>query len=175
MIVYMKGNIFEAPAQVITNAVNCVGVMGGGIALQFKERYPDMFRDYAARCVEKTVKPGEPYLFENGSVQVLNFPTKNDWRVDSKLEDIETGLKYLSENYGEMGIYSLALPALGCGLGGLDWNDVKPLVEKYLGDLPDLDVLVYEPLGEIGTKPRRAGAKSSDQDQDDLAAQGSFF
>lgn len=175
MIAYLKGNIFEAPAQVVTNAVNCVGVMGGGIALQFKERYPDMFRDYAARCESGDVSIGKPYLFENDTVQILNFPTKRDWRENSTLEDIEAGLQHLQKNYGELGIYSVALPALGCGLGGLEWNDVKPLIEKYLGNLPDLDVLVYEPLGEADKKPRRAGSKAGVQDQEGIAAQSSLF
>ena len=175
MIAYLKGNIFDAPAQVITNAVNCVGVMGGGIALQFKERLPDLFRDYAARCEAKQVRIGVPYLFENDTIQVLNFPTKNDWRNQSRLEDIELGLKYLASNYGAMGIYSIALPALGCGLGGLEWKDVKPLIEKHLGSLPDLDVLVYEPLDESAKKTRKTGSKDAQTSDEGIAAQGSLF
>lgn len=145
MISYTKGDILQSPAQVITNPVNCVGVMGKGLASQFKTKYPALFQDYSKRCANGDVKPGQPYLFENDEVQVLNFPTKRDWRNPSLLEDIENGLKFLAEHYRAMGIYTLALPPLGCGLGGLKWNDVKSLIEKHLGELPDLEVFVYAP------------------------------
>lgn len=143
MISYTTGDILSSPAQVITNAVNCVGVMGKGLALQFKSKYPSMFQDYSVRCKNNKVLPGRPYLYEDDQVQILNFPTKRDWRETSLLSDIEEGLIYLSQNFREMGIYSLALPALGCGLGGLKWNEVKPLIEKYLSALPDLEVFIY--------------------------------
>jgi hypothetical protein len=103
-----------------------------------------MFEDYEARCRRGEVRPGVPYLWENDSVQILNFPTKRHWRDDSILEDIEDGLRYLSENYPAMGIATLAMPPLGCGNGNLSWKDVKPLIEKHLGDVT-LEVFVYQP------------------------------
>jgi O-acetyl-ADP-ribose deacetylase (regulator of RNase III) len=152
MITYKTGDIFQTNAQVITNPVNCVGVMGKGLALAFKERFPDLFNDYVSRCERREVQPGKPYLWENDKVQVLNFPTKRHWKENSRLEDIEAGLKYLAENYAELGISSLALPPLGCCLGGLDWAQVKILIDKYLGPIDDLDVYVYE-TEAIGTNP----------------------
>jgi O-acetyl-ADP-ribose deacetylase (regulator of RNase III) len=144
MIVYKTGNIFESKAQVITNTVNCVGVMGKGLALAFKDKFPEMFQDYKSKCDSKMVKPGKPYLWENDKVQILNFPTKRHWKDNSLLSDIEDGLRYLATHYVSMGISTIALPPLGCGLGGLNWADVKQLIEKHLGQLEDLDVYVYE-------------------------------
>lgn len=144
MITYMKGNILESSAQVVTNPVNCVGVMGKGLALQFKNKYPIMFKDYVKQCAAGNIKPGKPYLWEDDFVQILNFPTKRHWRDNSLLIDIEDGLKYLASNYDNMGIDSLAIPPLGCGLGGLDWVDVKYLMEKYLSGI-DLEVYIYVP------------------------------
>ena len=144
MIIYKTGNIFNSNAQVITNTVNCIGVMGKGIALQFKNKFPEMFLDYKKKCDNKEVILGVPYLWNNGQVQVLNFPTKGHWREGSNLSDIESGLKYLSENYKKLEINSIALPPLGCGHGGLNWKDVKNLINKYLGPLDLLDVYAYE-------------------------------
>lgn len=144
MITYIVGDIFQSSAQVLTNPVNCVGVMGKGLALEFKNRYPNLLEDYKARCNRNEVRLGVPYLWENDSVQILNFPTKRDWKENSVLKYIEDGLKYLAENYQKMGIQSLAMPPLGCGLGGLEWSEVYPLIEKYLRDIPDLEVYVYE-------------------------------
>jgi O-acetyl-ADP-ribose deacetylase (regulator of RNase III) len=143
MITYIENNIFSSPAQVLTNTVNCVGVMGKGLALEFKNRHPAMFGDYKRRCDRGEVRPGFPYLWEDDRVQVLNFPTKRHWRDDSRLEDIEAGLQYLAAHYKDMGVYTLALPQLGCGNGGLQWSEVHPLVDKYLASLPDLEVFVY--------------------------------
>lgn len=145
MVTYVQGDIFQSPAQVLTNTVNCVGVMGKGVALEFKNRYEGLFDAYKALCDKNAVMLGKPYLWENDLVQILNFPTKRHWRDDSRLEDIETGLKYLAANYATMGIDSLAMPALGCGNGGLNWNDIQPLIDKYLGSIVDLDVYVYQP------------------------------
>lgn len=146
MITYVQGNIFDSPAQVITNTINCVGVMGAGLAIQFKNQYPDLFEDYLQRCQQGEVKPGIPYLFENDEVQVLNFPTKRHWKEPSQIKDIEAGLSYLASKYKELGIYTLALPPLGCGQGGLQWSDVKPIIEKHLAQIIDLEVFVYEPI-----------------------------
>lgn len=150
MIIYKNGNIFNSNAQVVTNAVNCVGVMGKGIALQFKSKFPAMFLDYQKKCESKEVRLGVPYLWSDAEVQILNFPTKGHWREDSNLSDIELGLKFLAEHYEQLEINSIALPQLGCGNGGLNWKVVKNLINKHLGPLDLLDVYVYEDyLGEI--------------------------
>jgi len=159
MVRYTTGDIFKSPAQVITNPVNCVGVMGGGLALEFKKRYADLFGDYVERCKKNLVKPGQPYLFETADTQILNFPTKRHWKDVSLIEDIESGLKFLAENYAEMGIFYLALPALGCGLGGLEWSDVKHLIDKHLGPVADLEVMVFEPA-ETGIKSGKRSTES---------------
>lgn len=145
MITFVDGNIFDSPAQVITNTINCVGVMGKGLALEFKRRFPKMYEDYRIRCQKGDVLPGRPYLWEDDKVQILNFPTKRHWRENSRLDDIEEGLRYLANHYQEMGLHTLALAPLGCGNGGLNWNDVKPLIERYLGSVPDLEVFAYRP------------------------------
>jgi O-acetyl-ADP-ribose deacetylase (regulator of RNase III) len=145
MITYKQGDIFNSNAQVITNTVNCVGVMGKGLALTFKQRFPDMFADYQSKCEKGQVAVTTPYLWDNGKVQILNFATKKHWKDNSNLDDIKSGLLYLAQNYDEMGISSIALPPLGCGLGGLKWNDVKALIDQILGSIHDLDVFVYEP------------------------------
>lgn len=145
MITYKTGNIFNSKAQVITNTVNCVGVMGKGLALEFKNRFPEMFYDYQSRCAKGSVQVDRPYLWESETVQILNFATKKHWRDNSNLNDIKSGLLYLAQNYDKMGISSIAIPPLGCGLGGLNWNDVKTLIENVLGPIHDLDVFVYEP------------------------------
>lgn len=137
---YVSGNIFDSSAQVLTNPVNCVGVMGAGLALHFKDQYPEMFSDYRQKCLNKQVLPGVPYLWEN---RILNFPTKRHWRAYSRLDDIDSGLKYLSENYYLMGIKSVAIPSLGCGHGGLKWEVVKPLIEHHIAGLPYLTVYIY--------------------------------
>jgi hypothetical protein len=105
-----------------------------------------MFNDYKIKCEKSEVKTGKPYIWEDDKVQILNFPTKRHWKQKSHLEDVEEGLKFLVENYAQMGIYSLALPPLGCGLGGLKWADVKNLINKHLGPTEDLDVYVYEKI-----------------------------
>jgi O-acetyl-ADP-ribose deacetylase (regulator of RNase III) len=172
MVTFVRGDIFKSPAQVLVNSVNCVGVMGKGIALEFKKRYPQMYNDYKARCDKGQVRPGEPYLWEDDSVQILNFPTKRHWRENSVLQDIEDGLKCLSKSYECLGIQSIAMPPLGCGLGGLSWSDVQPMIVKYLGAIPDLDVYVYEPqqVGAIKMDQNNAGSDSKD-DAEKISAQ----
>ena len=149
MVTFTSGDIFSSPAQVLTNTVNVVGVMGAGLALEFKRRYPAMFEDYRARCERQGVLPGEPYLWEDDRVQILNFPTKRHWQNPSRLEDVDNGLQFLAANYQRLGIQSVALPPLGCGLGGLKWEQVRPLIVKHLGGLPDLEVYVYEPSAAV--------------------------
>lgn len=119
--------------------------MGKGIALEFKRRFPAMFASYQKRCSDHAVRLGEPYLWEDDTSVILNFPTKDHWKGDSKLEYIEAGLKWLAASYQELGIHSIAMPPLGCGNGGLNWLDARPLMEQYLAPLPDLEVFVYEP------------------------------
>lgn len=171
MVTYVQGDIFQSPAQVLTNTVNCVGVMGKGVALEFKNRYRGLFEDYKALCDKRAVVPGKPYLWENDRVQILNFPTKRHWKDNSRLDDIEAGLKYLADNYAKMGIDSIAMPALGCGNGGLQWSNVQPLIDKYLGSILDLDVYVYQPLqAGVGTDPSKSKDKSQLSLWDETAA-----
>ena len=142
-----RGDLFESEAQTLVNAVNTVGVMGGGIALAFKRRFPDMFADYARRCAAGEVKIGEPYLFTGESSSdkwVLNFPTIGDDWAPTRMNDIRDGLAHLRRHYREWGIASLAMPALGCGVGGLDWKDVEPVLQEGLSDL-DIPVELYAP------------------------------
>ena len=142
MIKYLEGDIFTSPAQVIVNTVNTVGVMGKGIALSFKQAYPEMFQAYKKACENKTFQMGNLMLWREIDHWVLLFPTKENWRNPSKIEYIEQGLKKFAENYMKMSINSIAFPRLGCGNGGLDWQEVKPLMEMYLKPLP-IDVYIY--------------------------------
>jgi len=141
------GNLFEGNAKTIVNTVNCVGVMGKGIAQEFKARYPAMYKDYVNHCEAGKVQPGVPYLFSDmlGN-SILNFPTKKHWRSPSKLEDIIHGLDIFVEKYKAWGIESIAFPPLGCGNGGLDWEVVGPIMYQKLLPL-DIDVEIYAPFG----------------------------
>lgn len=141
------GDIFTSNAQTLVNTVNCVGVMGKGVALEFKKRFPAMCSDYEFRCSRKDVQLGEPYLYQDiTGLKILNFPTKGHWRSASRLADIESGLEYFSKHYLEWGITSIAMPPLGCGNGGLDWSEVGPLIYRKLHALP-IDIEVYAPYG----------------------------
>lgn len=141
------GDLFESRTQTLVNTVNCVGVMGKGVALEFKKRFPAMFKDYTARCERKQVHLGEPYLYRDASGrQVVNFPTKDHWRSPSRLTDIERGLDFFAQHFAEWGVTSVAMPPLGCGNGGLEWSEVGPLVYRKLHQLP-IDVEVYAPYG----------------------------
>lgn len=141
------GDILESKAQTLVNTVNCVGIMGKGIALEFKSRFPEMFKDYQMRCEKKEVKPGKPYIYKGLFLPwIINFPTKLDWRSVSKIRDIEEGLKYLVDHYQEWGIESLAVPPLGCGNGQLDWRDVGPLIYKMHEPIK-IPVEMYAPFG----------------------------
>lgn len=147
MISVRVGDLFASKAQTLVNTVNCVGIMGKGIALEFKKRFPEMFRDYVKRCDAKQVKLGQPYLFADLMSQwVLNFPTKDHWRSVSNLADIVEGLKYLQAHYQEWGITSLAVPPLGCGHGQLEWKVVGPTLYRYFNEL-DIPVELYAPHG----------------------------
>jgi O-acetyl-ADP-ribose deacetylase (regulator of RNase III) len=151
MVELTQGNILKAEAEALVNTVNCVGFMGKGIALQFKKAYPDNFEDYRKACAAGEVQPGRMHIFELRSMLnpkfVINFPTKRDWRANSRYEDIEAGLEALVADVRRLGITSIAVPPLGCGLGGLDWNRVRPMIETAFAPLPSVRVLLYEPAG----------------------------
>src|SRR6266508_6326123 len=139
--------MFESDAQTLVNTVNCVGVMGKGIALEFKKRFPDMYADYVARCERGQVRLGEPYLYRTPVPPwILNFPTKDHWRSVSRLEDIIQGLDHLLQHYEEWGIKSIAVPPLGCGQGQLEWRVVGPTLYRYLSRM-DIPVELYAPHG----------------------------
>jgi len=143
MIYYVKGNLFEAPAQTLVNTVNTVGVMGKGIAKQFKDIYPDMFSNYRNLCERNEFSIGQLLLHKTPHKWILNFPTKMDWRQPSQAKYIEAGLKKFVATFSKIGIYSIAFPALGCGNGELSWDDVVyPLMHKHLSTLP-IDVFIY--------------------------------
>lgn len=142
MITYIEGDIFSSPAQVIVNTVNTVGVMGKGLALEFKNRYPKMFDSYKVACEKKKFQIGNLMLCHAPDHLILLFPTKENWRNPSKLEYIEKGLYRFVQSYAERNISSIAFPKLGCGNGELNWEDVKPIMEKYLKNLP-IDVYIY--------------------------------
>lgn len=161
MMELTQGNILRADAEALVNTVNCVGFMGKGIALQFKKAYPENFDAYHKACATGEVRPGRMFIFDLHSMlnprYVINFPTKRDWRANSRYEDIESGLKALVGEVRRLGIRSIAVPPLGCGLGGLDWNQVRPMIERAFANLPAVRVLLFEPAGapEARTMPVR--------------------
>ena len=142
MLKYVEGDLFCSPAQVLVNAVNTVGVMGKGIALEFKKRYPEMFLHYKEQCDKHKLVIGKLMLWYEPDYWILQFPTKEHWRNPSKMEYIEKGLMTFARKYADYNISSVAFPKLGCGNGELNWNEVKPLMEKYLKDLP-IEVYIY--------------------------------
>ena len=177
MIKYKTGDIFAADVEALVNAVNCVGVMGHGLALEFKKAFPENFKIYAAACKRKEVRPGTMFVFElrastpareasdallqqgdlfdsgtrpeGGPRYIINFPTKRHWRGKSRMEDIESGLAALAHEIRKRNIRSVALPALGCGLGGLDWVMVRECIELRLRKLNDVKIVVFEPSSAL--------------------------
>ena len=154
MIKYTTGDMLSAETEALVNTVNTVGVMGKGIALQFKDQYPNNFAAYHAACKAKQVEVGKMFVFEEQPMIgdkkiIINFPTKKDWKHKSKIEYVESGLKDLAKVIEERRIKSIAMPPLGCGNGGLDWGGVKVLIEKYLSGLTDVDIIVYEPNAAV--------------------------
>jgi len=149
MIRYMTGDLFESGVQALVNPVNCQGVMGAGLAKAFKERFPENFEAYKEVCELNGLEPGGTYTMfdEDADVYIINLSTKNRWREPSRLEWVGEGLEALRDNIVALEITSVALPALGCGLGDLRWSDVKPMIEGKLGDLNGVEVIVYEPGG----------------------------
>ena len=144
-VTVLAGDLSESKAHTLTNAVNTVGVMGKGIALGFKNRFPDMFHDYVRRCENGDVQVGRPYVYKGPTPPwVLNFPTKGHWRTPSRFDDISNGLDHLISHCRSWEIESIAVPALGCGAGGLDWLVVGPLLHQCLSQL-EIPVELYAP------------------------------
>lgn len=144
MIKFVKGNIFDSDAEALVNAVNTVGVMGAGIALEFKKRFPQNFDTYKGVCNKNALSIGDILIFKEGKT-IINFPTKAHWRDNSEYSYIQSGLKTLKTKLIELEIGSVAIPALGCGLGGLDWAIVKKMIVDELSDC-DICIHVYEPF-----------------------------
>jgi O-acetyl-ADP-ribose deacetylase (regulator of RNase III) len=149
----LVGDILQSKAQTLVNTVNCVGVMGKGIALEFKNRFPEMYQDYVVCCERGEVKPGVPYLYRGlFPPQVINFPTKDHWKSLSNIGDVEHGLEYLLAHVVQWRVESLAIPALGCGNGQLEWRIVGPLIYRFVKQM-DVPVEMYAPYG---TSPKEA-------------------
>jgi O-acetyl-ADP-ribose deacetylase (regulator of RNase III) len=149
MLIYYRTSLLESSAQTVVNTVNCVGVMGKGIAHAFRLRYPEMFPVYKKLCDDHLLQPGSLWLWRGGDQWVLNFPTKIHWRNPSRIEWVEAGLKKFVTEYAKRGITEIAFPRLGCGNGGLNWDDVRPLMEKYLTNLP-IPIYIHDYERAIG-------------------------
>lgn len=153
MFEYKKGNILQEQTEAIINTVNCVGIMGRGIALQFKQMYPENFKAYKLACDNGNVEPGSMFIFSLGKLfnpkYIINFPTKRHWKGKSNIQDIKSGLIALKEDIKRYEIKSIAIPPLGCGLGGLNWIEVKSLIEQTFNDLYDVKFIIYEPSDKI--------------------------
>lgn len=148
MIEFTKGNIFDSYSEAYVNPVNCVGIMGKGLAFEFKNKYPNNFLEYQKSCRQHNVVPGKMLVYKTGTTfpsYIINFPTKTHWRQPSKLEYIENGLDDLILNLIDLDIHSVSIPALGCGLGGLSWNTVKKLIIDKLSNVQNVQFLVFEP------------------------------
>jgi len=149
MIEYNNGDIIAEAVEALVNPVNCVGIMGRGLALQFKNAFPENFKAYEAACRRSEVQPGRMFVFATNQpkspLYIVNFPTKRHWRDRSRIEDIEAGLKALVKEIKTRGIRSIAIPALGSGLGGLNWTDIRPRIERALRGMDDLKVIIFEP------------------------------
>lgn len=156
MIEHASGNLLKADTEALVNTVNCVGHMGKGIALQFKQAFPDNFEAYARAVEAGDVVPGRMFIFETGMMvnprYIINFPTKQHWRGKSRIEDIESGLEALVREIRQLGIRSIAVPPLGCGNGGLEWSVVRPMIETALAAVPDVRVLLFSPSGAPDAK-----------------------
>lgn len=149
MLIYRRTSLLDSTAQTLVNTVNCVGVMGKGIAKEFKEREPEMFAAYKRICEKKLLAPGKLWLWRGAASLILNFPTKQHWRNPSKLEWIEAGLDKFVSSYQKLGIVEISFPRLGCGNGGLNWDDVRPLMEAHLRNLP-IQVYIHDYTVDVG-------------------------
>lgn len=148
MIRYTTGDLLRADVDALVNTVNCVGIMGRGVALQFKKAFPSNFADYKSACDRGEVMPGRMFITRRDALSgprfIINFPTKRHWKGKSRIEDIESGLDALRSQIQSHSITSIAIPPLGAGLGGLNWSDVRSRIEQRLADL-DIDIIVFEP------------------------------
>ena len=150
MIEYKNGNIFLSDAEALVNTVNCEGHMGKDLAFQFKKKYPEMGKDYKRICELGELKPGKLHFFEENNKLIINFPTKNKWRAKSKIEYIEEGLITLKDELIQRNIKSVAIPPLGSGNGGLNWNEVKQSIENQLNEISaKIKIEVYEPSASV--------------------------
>ena len=154
MIRFKTGDMLAEDAEALVNTVNCVGVMGRGIALQFKKAFPENFRAYSEACKRNEVRPGRMFVYETGRLTnpryIINFPTKRHWRGNSRMEDVEAGLRDLVDVIRKRNIRSIAIPPLASGLGGLVWDEVRPRIEeslRSLDDLGDRHIVIFEPYG----------------------------
>lgn len=161
MLEYTRGNLLEADAEALVNTVNCVGVMGKGIALQFKQAFPANYDEYRKVCKAEQLTPGTVLVHQTGVLgnprYIINLPTKNHWRGKSRIEDVRSGLRALVDTIARLEIKSVAVPPLGCGYGGLRWADVRELIEESFQSMPDVRVLVFEPAAapSPGDRPVR--------------------
>jgi O-acetyl-ADP-ribose deacetylase (regulator of RNase III) len=164
MISFTKGNLLKADVEALVNTVNTVGIMGKGVALMFKETFPENFKAYEAACKRKEVRVGKMHVVERlrlgGPKWIINFPTKEHWRNPSKLEWIASGLDDLVNVIKEKRIRTIAIPPLGSGNGGLSWETVRPIIEEKLSGVPDLQVMVYEPTSEYQNVAKRSGVET---------------
>jgi O-acetyl-ADP-ribose deacetylase (regulator of RNase III) len=149
MLIYHRTSLMDSTAQTVVNTVNCVGVMGKGIAAEFKARYPEMYETYREICDQRLLEPGKLWLWKDADQWVLNFPTKVHWRNPSRIEWIELGLQKFVAEYQRRCITEISFPRLGCGNGNLDWADVRPLMERYLAPLP-IAVFVHDFERDMG-------------------------
>jgi O-acetyl-ADP-ribose deacetylase (regulator of RNase III) len=151
MITFTQGDILKANAEALVNTVNCVGVMGRGVALQFRKAFPDNFKAYEAACKSHEVRPGKMFVYDLNSLCgvrfIINFPTKEHWKGKSRITDVQSGLADLADIVKRRRIRSIAIPPLGCGLGGLNWDEVRPLLIETFQSMPEITVLVFEPAG----------------------------
>jgi O-acetyl-ADP-ribose deacetylase (regulator of RNase III) len=149
MISFKQGNLLQENAEALVNTVNCVGVMGKGVALQFKQAFPENFQKYKKACTSKEVKSGQMFIVPTNQLlpprYIINFPTKRHWKEKSQLADIQAGLEALVKDVQRLEIQSIAIPPLGCGNGGLDWDVVRPLIEEAFEQLPDVEVIIFAP------------------------------
>jgi O-acetyl-ADP-ribose deacetylase (regulator of RNase III) len=178
MIHYTTGNLLEAEADALVNTVNCVGVMGKGIALQFKQAFPENYEKYRLACQHDEVRPGRMFVYRTGNLMgtkfIINFPTKQHWKGKSRIEDVDSGLDALVEVIRADRIKIIAVPPLGCGNGGLNWNVVRKLIEHKLGALTDVEVLVYEPAGAPANREMKVATKQPNMSRGRAALLGIF-
>lgn len=163
MLLYVRTSLLTSKAQTLVNTVNCVGIMGKGIAAEFRKRYPEMFEEYREICARGELKPGGIWLWHGPDHNVLNFATKDHWRNPSKLEWIVRGLRTFQNEYAHLGITEISFPRLGCGNGGLDWEEVRPIMEQHLADLP-IQVFIHDFEANIGLPEHSQGRRSKKRD-----------